>query len=225
MPLGEILLPAGAGVPGAMTSPASETFLMEIGGVEGCGLVEPVIEIVEQRAVHAEAGVNHRLALAERIPGHAHARLRQEFGAVHGEHGISHQRVGVDHAVASKTVVGRPAVRFVPAVGGFDAESDPQLQIRPQLDHILRETGAFERPPAERRRRRNYGEGRDGALEERAQAAEGGLAVLVLRQVVIGSESRWNQTPAENWWMPCVKRHVVVVSKQVPHRAPGCCPR
>ena len=56
-----------------------------VDGVEGRGLVEAVVEGVEQRVVQAEAGADGGLAVAEDDPGEAEAGLGEEHGAVVGE--------------------------------------------------------------------------------------------------------------------------------------------
>ncbi len=52
------------------------TFEYERRCVEGSGLVEAVVEVIEQRVVQAEAGAEAGLAVAEGVPGEADARVR-----------------------------------------------------------------------------------------------------------------------------------------------------
>ena len=51
-------------------------------GVVGRGLVEAVVERIEQAVVEAEAAAHGGLAIAPHVPGKADARRGQELGAV-----------------------------------------------------------------------------------------------------------------------------------------------
>ena len=80
--LGETLAAAGGGVPGVKCRLGDGDVLDGLRGVEGRGLVEAVIERVEQAVIEAEAAADRGFAVAPHVPGKAHARLGQELGAV-----------------------------------------------------------------------------------------------------------------------------------------------
>ena len=86
-------------------------------------------------------------------------------------------------------VVRRAALRFVPSVGGFGAEAGAQFEPRRHLDGVFDEARAFKRAPAEFGGRRDDGEGLHRALQEGLQGAERSLAILVLRQQVVGLDA------------------------------------
>ena len=69
-------------MPGVKFRFETAMFLMRLGGVEGRGLVEPVIERVEQAVIEPEAAAHRRLAIAPHVPGKANARIGQELRAV-----------------------------------------------------------------------------------------------------------------------------------------------
>ena len=85
------------------------------GGVEGRGLVGAVVERVEQAIVDAEAAAHRGFAVAQHVPGEAHAGRRQEFGAVGPERRVAHDGRGLQNAV-DDVVIRRAALRLVPSV-------------------------------------------------------------------------------------------------------------
>ena len=109
--LGETLVPAGGGVPGVMLEVGDGDVRDGFGGVEGGGLIEAVVECVEQAVIEAEAGANRGFAVAEHIPGKADARLGEEVGAIVGERGTADDGVGLQNAV-DECVVGGAALRL-----------------------------------------------------------------------------------------------------------------
>src|ERR1700745_1121717 len=83
-------------------------------------------------------------------------------------------------------VVGRTAIDFVPTVGEFASKTDAQLERGLQFDGIFNIESAFGRTPAPRRIRRCIRvSAYDPLLNERLQAAEGDLAVLILHKAVV----------------------------------------
>ncbi len=166
---------------------AQQNVLRALRGVEGRRLVEAVIEIIEQHPIDAKAAVDDGLALAEWIPGEAEAGLREELGAIHRKYRAGDPRVGFDDAVLEE-VICAAAVGFVPAVRRFETKADFEFQVMRRADRIFDKTRAFERAPAERRGIRNHGKGGYFSGEKAGKAAERGLPVLVLCEIVIGLE-------------------------------------
>ena len=154
------------------------------GGVEGGGLVEAVVEVVEQRVMQAEGGADAGFAVAGDVPGEADAGLGEEAGAVVREGGGAYGWGGVDDAVGERVDSG-VAVGLVEAVGGFEADAAGELEARGGLPGVREVAGAEERAPVEDGGRGDDGEGFDGAGEEAGEGGEAGLAVLVLREVVV----------------------------------------
>ena len=97
------------------------------GGVVGRGLVQPVIERVEQAVVEPEAAAHGGLAVAPHVPGKAQARIGQEFRAVGPERRVADDGRGLQNAI-DDLVIRRAALRLVPSVGGFRAEARAQLR-------------------------------------------------------------------------------------------------
>ena len=90
--------------------------------------------------------MEYGLAISERIPSQADARLGQKLGAIHGESGIAHEGIGFDDAVI-EGVIRSAAVGLISFVGGFEAEAGADSQIAAQLDDILHEPRGFPRVP------------------------------------------------------------------------------
>ena len=76
--------------------------------------------------------MNHGFAFAKWVPSQAHAGLREKLGAIHGKRGMANHGIRLDDAVR-KDIIGGAIVRFVPAVGRFEPEADPQIKILPEL--------------------------------------------------------------------------------------------
>ena len=79
-------------------------------------------------------------------------------------------------------------MRFVPAIAALDSETGAKFEAGRRLPDIFHVACAKPRTPVERCGRGNDGEGLDRALQERLQCSEGGLTVLVLREVVVALE-------------------------------------
>src|SRR6185312_8098413 len=137
----------------------------------GSGLVEAVVEVVEQRAVETEAGTEGGVAVAEDVPGETDAGLGEEPGAVGGEGGGADGGVGVDDGRLAKdsggeAVVRGAALRFIEAVGGFDAEAGAEFEARGDVDGVFEVACAHGGTPTQLGGSGNDGEGFHGAFEE-----------------------------------------------------------
>ena len=93
--------------------------------------------------------------------------------------------VSID-SVRVEQIVRSAAILFVPAVGGFSAKPDGQLDARLQTDAVFGEERRLERPPAQRRIARRIGVGAHRSRQKVGQARERRLPVLVLHQRVVG---------------------------------------
>ena len=138
--------------------------------------------------LHAEGGADGRGAFAVGVPSEADAGLWQELRAIVGERGGADGGIGVDHAIGELIVRGA-AVGFVPAIAAFDAQAGAEFETRRGLPDVFDVAGAEPRAPVERRGRGDDGKGLDGALQEGLQGGEGGLAILVLREVVVALQA------------------------------------
>ena len=118
--------------------------------VVGRGLVEAVVEVVEQALLQAEGGADGGGAVADGVPCEADARLGQELRAVVGERGGADGGIGVDHAVGELIVRGA-AIGFVPAIAAFDAEAGAEFETRRCLPDVFDVARAEPRAPVERR--------------------------------------------------------------------------
>ena len=135
--------------------------------------------------VKADASTDGRLAVTPHVPGKAEARIGQEPCAVSGERGVADDGCGLQNAVDDGVIRGA-ALRLVPSVGGLRTEAGAELEARRDFDGVLKEACAQKRTPAHRGGRGNQGESGHGALQERLLRAEGGLAVLILREQIVG---------------------------------------
>ena len=115
-----------------------------LGGVERGGLIEAVVECVEQAVVEAEAAANCGFAVAPDVPREADARLGKKERVVLGERRAADDGLGLQNAV-DEGVVGCAALGFIPAVGGFGAETGSELEARGQLDGVFEEGRAGKR--------------------------------------------------------------------------------
>ena len=101
---------------------------MDCGSVEGRGLIEAVIERVQQSVIKTEAAADCGLAVAPHVPGKADARRGQKLGAVVRERGTADDGLRLQHAVDER-VVRCATLCFIPAVGRLGAETGAQLQV------------------------------------------------------------------------------------------------
>src|SRR5580658_9022526 len=114
--------------------------------------------------------------MSEGVPGDADARFRQKFRVVLGEDIVTYAGLRFDDAVLTEQVVRGASVSLIHPVRRFDAEAYRYLQIRADLDAVLREARDLRGSPAEWSGGGHHGEGSDGALQESGEAAEGCLS-------------------------------------------------
>src|SRR5207244_4811998 len=97
-----------------------------------------------------EAGANYGGLRGERRPGNSEARRRQKFRIVHSQGRIADDRVSYDHSLRVEHIVRSAATTLIPAAREFAAETNPQFEIRCQLESVLSKQGSFKRTPAKR---------------------------------------------------------------------------
>src|SRR6185437_11210602 len=158
-----------------------------VDGIERSGLVKPVVQRVQQSAVQPDAGADDGFSGREWIVGQADARLRKQLRAIDGEGRRADAGIGIHYAVG-KAVDGGATVGGIPAVGGLGTQAGAQFEVGPELDGVLQIRSDELAAPADLGGLRRIGEGRYGAQQEAGQRGEAGLAVLVLREVVVRFE-------------------------------------
>src|SRR6185312_13303895 len=154
-------------------------------GVVRSGLIEAVVETIKQGAVDAEPSAERGFPVTEDVPGHADAGFWEKFGAVDGESGCAEGWVRVDDAVR-KGVIGRAALRLIPAIGRFEAETGADFKAGSEMDGVFDVTCAHQRAPAEFGGIGDHGEGFYRSLKEGGERGERCLTVLVLGEIVVG---------------------------------------
>src|SRR5207253_9148701 len=97
-----------------------------------------------------EACANHSSLRRERGPGNSQARCRQKFRMVNSQGRIADDRVGYDHAIRIEHVIRSAATTLIPAVCKFTTETDPQFEVRCQLESVLSKHGSLKGTPAKR---------------------------------------------------------------------------
>src|SRR5215472_4387263 len=133
-------------------------------------------------------GADAGASVAEDIPCCAEARFWEEECTVVCECAGLHGGVRVDDAVV-EGIDADATLRFIPAGGRFGAEASTDFETRCEVESVFDVEGGEECAPAEFGGRWNDGEGFDVAGEEGLQRGEGGLAVLVLCEVVVGLQA------------------------------------
>ena len=156
-------------------------------GVEGGGLIEAVVEVVEQRVVQTNTGANGGAAVAADVVGDAEAGLREGAGTVVSKGAGGDGGVRVDDAVLELVDAGA-AVGLVPAVRGLETKTAADLEAGDGLPGVFDVAGAEPGTPVESGGLRDDGEGLDGALQEGGERGKGGLAELVLGEIVVRLE-------------------------------------
>ena len=138
--------------------------------VERAVLVEAITEIVVQCVVQPEACANHGGLRRERGPGNSDTRRGQKFRIVNGQGRIANDRVGYDHSIRIEHIIRSAATTLIPAASEFTAETDPQFEVRCQLESVLSKQGSFKRTPAKRGCDRGDRKRGDRAAQETLQS-------------------------------------------------------